>query len=103
MGRAAILLFAAAVLRAETFQGTLVDSTCRGADLPNHSRECVLKCGRAGFGLVLSGGQFLKFDEKGNALALRLVRAAARDKDLKAAVAGTIDGPVLKVQSIEWK
>lgn len=103
MWRVAILLLAAWAARAEVYPGTVVDTTCRGSDLPNHTRECALKCGRTGFGVVLADGRFLKFDEQGNALALKLLRVSTRDKDLKAAVTGVLDGPVLKVQAIDWK
>jgi hypothetical protein len=52
--------------------------------------------------LVQADGKFLKFDESGNARTLAALKKLGREKDLKAKVAGTMDGDVLKVESIEF-
>jgi hypothetical protein len=87
---------------AESFSGTVVDVMCRGKDLASHTRECALTCSKSGYGLVTTDGKFLKFDEAGNARALSLLKNLAKEKDLKAKVSGTVNGDVLKVESIEF-
>lgn len=85
---------------AATFNGTVVDTMCKGNDLAKHTKDCALKCSKSGYGLVTSDGKFLKFDEKGNSKALAALKKSSKESDLKATVNGTQDGDVLKVQSI---
>ena len=99
------LLFFAALataLAAESFSGTVVDVMCRGKDLASHTRECAVACAKSGFGVVTPEGKFLKFDEAGNARTLSALKKATKEKDLKAKVTGTLDGDVLKVETIEF-
>jgi hypothetical protein len=86
---------------ADTWTGSVVDVMCKGKDLANHTKSCNVSCAAGGFGLVLSDGKFVKFNETGNAKALAAIKATAKEKDLKAKVTGTLDGEVIKVQSIE--
>jgi hypothetical protein len=86
---------------ADTWTGSVVDVMCKGKDLANHTKSCGISCAAGGFGLVLSDGKFVKFNETGNAKALAAIKATAKEKDLKAKVTGTLDGEVIKVQSIE--
>jgi hypothetical protein len=92
-------LFSAAAF-ADTMSGTLVDLNCKGRDLAEHSRQCAMKCAKSGFGLVTADGKFVKFDEAGNTKALEALKASEKEKDLKATVSGTVEGDVLKVESI---
>ena len=87
---------------ADTFSGTVVDVMCRTKDLAGHTRECAVACSKSGYGLVTADGKFLKFDESGNARTLSSLKKLTKEKDLKAKVTGTMDGDVLKVQSIEF-
>jgi hypothetical protein len=86
---------------AETWSGTLVDVMCKGKDLAGHTTKCAVSCAKGGYGLVLSDGKFVKFDETGNAKALATLKATSREKDLKAKVSGSLDGDTVKVSSIE--
>ena len=86
---------------AETWTGTLVDVMCKGKDLAGHTRECALTCAKSGFGVVLSDGKFLKFDESGNAKALGALKSSSKDKDLKAKITGSKDGETIQVDSLE--
>jgi hypothetical protein len=100
------LLFATALLLstgafAETWSGTLVDVMCKGKDLASHSTKCAVNCAKSGYGLVLSDGKFVKFDEGGNAKALAALKSTGKEKDLKAKVSGALDGDTVKVSSIE--
>src|SRR6266852_1881688 len=96
---AASLLSVAAF--AETWNGTLVDVMCKDKDIAGHTRKCATACAKSGFGLVLSDGKFVKFDEAGNAKALAALTATTKEKDLKAKVSGTLDGDTVQVSSIE--
>ncbi|HTM48585.1 MAG TPA: hypothetical protein VL285_07895 [Bryobacteraceae bacterium] len=86
---------------AETWSGTLVDVMCKGKDLAGHTTKCAVGCAKGGYGLVLSDGKFVKFDETGNAKALATLKATSKEKDLKAKVSGSLDGDTVKVSSIE--
>jgi len=86
---------------AESWSGTLVDVMCKGKDLAGHTTKCAVSCAKGGYGLVLSDGKFVKFDEGGNAKALTTLKATSKEKDLKAKVNGTLDGDTVKVSSIE--
>src|SRR5437016_5633648 len=96
-----LLMALASLAAAESFSGTVVDVMCRGKDLASHTRECSLACAKSGFGMVTAEGKFLKFDEAGNARTLSMLKKAAKEKDLKAKVTGTLDGDLLKVEAIE--
>jgi hypothetical protein len=96
-----IALMAAGLASAETFSGTVVDVMCKGKDLAGHTRSCALDCAKSGFGLVQADGKFLKFDESGNARTLSMLKKRSKDKDLKVKVTGSLDGEVIKVQTVE--
>lgn len=95
-------LFAPLAL-ADSFSGTVVDVMCRNKDLAGHTRECAVTCAKSGYGLVTADGKFLKFDEAGNAKALATLKKLSKEKDLKAKVAGSLNGDVLKVESISFE
>ena len=86
---------------ADSWTGTVVDVMCKGQDLASHTAKCAVSCSKGGYGLVLSDGKFVKFDEKGNAKALAALKATAKEKDLKAKVSGSLQDDVIKVESIE--
>src|ERR1700736_487393 len=77
---------------AETWTGTLVDVMCKGKDLSSHTAKCAVSCAKSGYGLVLSDGKFVKFDEGGNAKALAALKSTDKEKDLKAKVSGSLGG-----------
>jgi len=97
----AALLAGSLLAAAETWTGTVVDVMCKGSDLAGHTTKCALNCSKGGYGLVLSDGTFVKFNEAGNAKALAALKATTKDKDIKAKVSGTLDNDVIKVQTIE--
>lgn len=92
---------AAAILSAESWTGTIVDVMCKGRDLANHTRKCNLDCAKGGYGLVLADGKFVKFNERGNAKALAMLKASTKEKDIKAKVTGKLSDEVIQVESIE--
>ena len=85
---------------AETWSGTVVDVACKGKDLAGHTKKCAMGCSKSGYGLVTADGKFVKFDEAGNAKALDAIKATTKEKDLKGSVTGTMEGDVIKVDSI---
>ena len=94
-----VALFSVVAL-GETWTGHVVDTMCKGKDVASHTKKCAMGCAKSGFGLVTSDGKFVKFDEAGNAKALEAIKASDKDKDLRAKVSGTMDGDVIKVESI---
>ncbi len=86
---------------AETWTGTVVDVMCKGNDLASHTTKCALNCAKGGYGIVLADGKFVKFNEKGNAKTLGLLKATTKEKDLKAKVSGSLNGDVIQVDTIE--
>ena len=102
MKKTAVLTLAfSGLLLAESWTGTVVDVLCKGKDIASHTRQCALSCSKGGYGLVLSDGKFVKFDETGNAMALTKLKASAKDKDMKAKVSGKLDGDVIQVATLE--
>jgi hypothetical protein len=101
MKRISMLVLFAASAFADSWSGTLVDVMCKEKDLAGHTTKCAVSCAKSGFGLVLSDGKFVKFNEKGNAKALAALKATSKEKDLKAKVNGTLDGDVINVDSVE--
>ena len=91
----------AALASAETWTGTVVDVMCKGKDLSSHTAKCAVACSKSGYGLVLGDGKFVKFNEGGNAKALKVLKATAMENDLKAKVSGTLKDDVIQVESIE--
>jgi hypothetical protein len=91
----------AAGMYAETWNGTIVDVMCKGKDLANHTAKCAVACSKSGYGLVLSDGKFVKFDEGGNAKALAAFKGTNKAKDIKAKVSGALEDDVVKVDTIE--
>ena len=67
----------------------------------NHTKDCALEdmCKDDGYGLV-SNGKFIKFDANGDKLALAYFDKSKKDKNFLVDVAGTMDGDILKVESI---
>jgi hypothetical protein len=86
---------------AQTWSGTLVDVMCKDKDLAGHTTKCALGCAKSGYGVVTADGKFVKFDEIGNAKTLAVLKATNKEKDLKVKVDGSLDGEMIRVQSIE--
>jgi hypothetical protein len=95
------LILASLAAAADSYSGTVVDVMCRTKDLAGHTSECAITCSKSGYGLVTADGKFLKFDESGNARTLAMLKKSAKEKELKVKVGGTLEGDVLKVQTIE--
>lgn len=92
---------ASALLATDSWTGTIVDVMCKGRDLASHTRKCNLDCAKGGYGLVLADGRFVKFNERGNAKALAILKASTKEKDIKAKVTGKLSDDVIQVDSID--
>ena len=98
---AALPLFAAA----ENWNNvSVIDSQCSmkaKADPDSHTRSCALACSKSGFGIIDKNGQYLKFDEKGNQQALKLLQESNKKDHLRVDVSGTQEGNVIHVESLK--
>jgi hypothetical protein len=89
-------------------EGYLVDQKCSSYyretqpdKLPDHSRACVLACGReGGFGLI-GADQYFPFDQEGRKLAEQWLENSSKEKDLRVKVTFALEGEKLKVLGIE--
>lgn len=107
MKKVALLLATLALAQlavAETWENvSLMDSNCAArakADPDAHTRACMLKCSKAGYGVITSDGDFLKFDDAGNAKAAELLKKTDKADHLRVKVSGERQGDQLKVESI---
>ena len=90
-------------------KGTLMDIACsshhatEAGYTETHDKMCLLEAGcvKSGYSLVTADKKVLKFDPKGNDLALALIKSADRDKDWKVSVDGKVTGDMLAVSSIK--
>ena len=76
----ALPVFAAA----ETWSNvSIVDTQCSKkakADPDAHTRDCALTCAKSGFGILDKDGNYLKFDAKGNADAMKLLQSTTKER-----------------------
>jgi hypothetical protein len=82
---------------------SMIDSQCSAkvkADPDAHTRQCALMCEKAGFGIVDSSGNYLKFDDKGNQEALKLLHSSSKKDHIRVNVTGSKDGNVIHVESL---
>ena len=85
------------------WQGYLMDTTCAAKmkdKAASHKAKCALSCAKGGYGIVTSEGKYVKFDEAGNAKALEVLKATAKEQELMVKVTGAMDGDMIRVESI---
>ena len=83
---------------------SIVDTQCSTkakADPDSHTRDCALTCAKSGFGILDKDGNFLKFDDKGNQEALKILHSTSEKDHLRVNVSGSKDGGVIHVQSVK--
>ena len=81
----------------------MIDTQCSSkakADPDAHTRNCALMCAKGGFGILDSGGNYLKFDGKGNEQALKLLQSSSKKDHIRVDVTGNKDGDVIHVESV---
>ena len=107
-----ILVLAAAMLYAQgdksvKITGYLMDDACSESaqDLDtrakNHSTSCALmdNCEKSGY-VVYADHKLYKLDDKGNDLAVDLLKNTKTKKGLKVTVEGAVDGDTIKVTKL---
>jgi hypothetical protein len=95
----------AAPARAAEWRGHLMDTMCAADKLdqaPAHTAECMKRCQGSGFGLVAADGRYIRFDERGNALALAALEKSQHKQDLRVVVEGEMRGTTIRVASIRF-
>jgi len=113
MNSKVILMFlfvagAHAPVETRVVEGYLIDQKCASyyresqpKKLSDHSRGCVVACGReGGYGLI-SADQYTSFDSKGSRLAQQWLERPGEDKDLHVSVTFEEENGTLKVIKIE--
>lgn len=106
-------LFLIAVLLSTTFAFSsswdnvvLIDQVCSvkaKTDPDAHSRACAIQCGKSGYGILTSDGQFLKFDKHGNEEAGKLLSSSDRKDHLRVNVQGKQAGDMIAVSSLTFR
>ena len=105
----AMVLALALPLSAATWKDvSLMDAGCathkEKTDAPDaHTKTCAMRCGaKGGYGALIDG-KFVKFDKKGDELAIEALKKSAKDDHLRADVTGEIKDGVLNVTAIDVK
>jgi hypothetical protein len=83
---------------------SLMDTNCAAkakADPDAHTRACAMKCAKAGYGILDKDGNYLKFDEKGNQEAAKLLQSTDKKDHLRVNVSGKKEGDTIKVDSLK--
>jgi hypothetical protein len=99
--------------KSHSIVGYLVDQSCAkkmvmddvkksDARAAKHTKDCALEetCKASDFGIV-TGGKFYRFNDAGNKKAADYLSATKKENNLKVAVAGTMDGDKMNVESIK--
>ena len=70
-----------------------------------HERQCLLMpaCQKSGYGVFTWDQKFLAFDAAGNRKALELIKASKKLDDFEVEVTGTLEGDMIKVESIKLR
>jgi hypothetical protein len=102
-----LLLLVSTLASAETWNNVmLLDVMC--SKLPrimkeptDHPRACILECHEDGYGVVLTDGDFLKFDQNGSRLAIDILRSDdAPEQNVRVDVSGKLKNGILHVERI---
>ena len=85
--------------------GHLMDTMCASKLLDkasSHTTECMKmpNCKGSGFGLVTNEGKYLKFDEAGNAKALKELDRSGKEDNLLVTVTGRMQGGTIRVDTV---
>lgn len=97
--------------QAQEVKGTLMDIACSSHHATEaeytekHDKKCLLMdgCVKSGYSLVTADKKALKFDAKGNELALEFIKKTDHDKDWKVAINGTVAGDTIAVTDIRMQ
>src|SRR5262249_4037330 len=114
MGKFILILFVAMSIGAyaadTTVKGYLVDLACATGDEgkaanfgAEHTKECLQMpdCVKGGYGLLTPDKKIIRFDKAGNDEAKKIIAAMKKEKDIKVAVTGAVNGGSMTVSKIE--
>ena len=82
----------------------MIDTQCSTKAKANpdaHTKSCAMACAKSGFGIVDKDGNYLKFDPKGNAEAMKLLQSTNKQDHIRVDVSGNKDGNVIHVESLK--
>jgi type 1 fimbria pilin len=91
-----------------TITGNLMDNACAesakdlGAKAKNHSTSCALMdgCEKTGYAVYAADNKLYKLDDKGNDLAVDLLKNTKTKNGVKVSVEGTLNGDTVKVTKL---
>ena len=110
MKKFVLVLFAAMAVSAfaadTTVKGYLVDRACSAeSDFKpeKHSKDCLQMpdCVKSGYAVLTEDKKVIKFDKAGNAQAKKFIASLKKEKDIKVAVTGSVNGDTMTVSKIE--
>ncbi len=81
----------------------IVDQHCYKTvkDNPDaHTKECLLKCEKAGYGLFTADKKYLKFDHAGNVKVVEALKASSKTDHIRGTVVGEKKGNTIEVKSV---
>jgi hypothetical protein len=83
---------------------SMIDTNCSAkakADPDSHTRACAMKCAKSGFGILDKDGNYLKFDDRGNQEAMKLLQNTDKKDHLRVSVSGKKEGDTIQVDSLK--
>ena len=113
MKKFVLVLFAAMAVSAfaadSTVKGYLVDRACAAeegskADFgAKHSKDCLqmADCVKSGYAVLTDDKKVIAFDKAGNVQAKKFIAGLKKEKDIKVAVTGSVNGDTMTVSKIE--
>src|ERR1700750_1448232 len=99
-----LIVFSLPLLAEEWKNAPVTDAQCAArtkADPDSHTKQCAMKCSKAGFGIVTQDGKFLKFDDKGNKEMMDALDKTDKNDHIRVDVKGEQAGDVIKVESLK--
>jgi hypothetical protein len=113
MKKFAMILLAAMAVSAfaadTTVKGYLVDISCAAEEGQkagfgaSHTKDCLqmAECVKSGFAVLTDDKKVVRFDAAGNEQAKKFIAGLKKDKDIKVAVTGAVNGDSIAVNKIE--
>jgi hypothetical protein len=101
----ATLLFSSAAFASSWSNVVLIDQACSAKAKANpdaHTRSCAIQCSKSGYGILTQDGKFLKFDQKGNEEAAKLLSSTDKKDHLRVNVQGEEKDGTLAVTSLSF-
>jgi hypothetical protein len=98
------LSFAVTAAAEDWHNVSIIDTQCATKSAANpdaHKRSCALACSKSGFGIIDQSGNYLRFDDKGNQQAIKLLESSNEQDHLRVNVSGKKEGNVIHVESLK--